>query len=504
MWETIFSNLFTIQTAIALFVGVVGGIMIGVLPGLNATMAVSLLLPVTFAMEPYAGFIMLMAIYTSAFYGGSISAILIRTPGTPSSAATAMDGYELTKQGRGLEAIGMSTVASMIGGTFSGIALLTISPLLAKVSLLFSAPEYFMIALFGLTVIGGLSGGSMIKGFLMGAFGLFLGTIGQDSMTGQLRFTFGSDALSSGISLVPAMIGLFSISQVMVQAEGYKKIINPAPMEDNLVNLKGKFLPSLLEIFELLPNFIRSSIIGVFIGILPGAGGDIGAWLSYSEAKKASKNPEQFGKGSMEAICAAETANNAVTGGSVIPLLTLGIPGSAVASVLLGGFLVHGMVPGNQMFTKMATTTYTIIIGFIISNILMGIVGVAIGRYVIKVTKMPVSLLAPVIVVLSSIGSYAISSSMSDVYLMLVFGLIGYFMRKLDLPSAPAILGLLLGPLAENGYMNSLVMAKGNLLSYFLGRPISLALALFILMTILWPVVSHYRKRNDKTNGNAV
>lgn len=504
MWETIFSNLFTIQTGIALFVGVVGGIMIGVLPGLNATMAVSLLLPVTFAMEPYAGFIMLMAIYTSAFYGGSISAILIRTPGTPSSAATAMDGYELTKQGRGLEAIGMSTVASMIGGTLSGIALLTISPMLAKVSLLFSAPEYFMIALFGLTVIGGLSGGSMIKGFLMGAFGLFLGTIGQDSMTGQIRFAFGSDALSSGISLVPAMIGLFSISQVMVQAEGYKKIINPTPMEDNLASLKGKFLPSLQEIIGFLPNFIRSSIIGIFIGILPGAGGDIGAWLSYSEAKKASKNPEQFGKGSMEAICAAETANNAVTGGSVIPLLTLGIPGSAVASVLLGGFLVHGMVPGNQMFTKMATTTYTIIIGFIISNILMGIVGVAIGRYVINVTKMPISLLAPVIVVLSSIGSYAISSSMSDVYLMLVFGLIGYFMRKLDLPSAPAILGLLLGPLAENGYMNSVVMAKGNMFSYFLSRPISMVLALFIVMTILWPVVSKYFKKGGKTNGDAV
>lgn len=271
-----------------------------------------------------------------------------------------------------------------------------------------------------------------------------------------------------------------------------------------MASLKGKFLPSLQEIYGLLPNFIRSSIIGIFIGILPGAGGDIGAWLSYSEAKKASKNPEQFGKGSMEAICAAETANNAVTGGSVIPLLTLGIPGSAVASVLLGGFLVHGMVPGNQMFTKMATTTYTIIIGFIISNILMGIVGVAIGRYVINVTKMPISLLAPVIVVLSSIGSYAISSSMSDVYLMLVFGLIGYFMRKLDLPSAPAILGLLLGPLAENGYMNSVVMAKGNMLSYFLSRPISMVLALFIVMTILWPLVSKYFKKGGKTNGDAV
>ncbi len=495
MWETIAANLFSFQTGVALLVGVVGGMVIGVLPGLNATMAVSLLLPVTFSMEPYAGFIMLMAIYTAAFYGGSISAILIRTPGTPSSAATAIDGYELTRQGRGLEAIGMATVASMIGGTLSGIALLTISPLLAKVSLLFSAPEYFLIAIFGLTVIGGLSGGSMIKGFLMGAFGLFLGTIGLDSITGQLRFTFGSDFLSSGISLVPALIGMFSISQVLVQAEGYVRIRNPEKVEDNSTNLKGKFLPTFKELVKFIPNFIRSSIIGIFVGILPGAGGDIGAWLSYSEAKKASKHPELFGKGSMEALCASETANNAVTGGSVIPLITLGIPGSAVASVLLGGFLVHGMVPGSQMFTKMAATTYTIIIGFIISNILMGIVGILVGRHVIKVTRLPVSLLSPGIVVLSVIGSYAINSSMDDVYLMLAFGFIGYFMRKLDLPSAPAVLGLLLGPLAENGYLNAIVMAKGNVLSYYLSRSISVLLIVFIVFTIAWPFISKALKR---------
>jgi putative tricarboxylic transport membrane protein len=494
MWGTILSNLLTLQTGIALLVGVVGGVIIGVLPGLNATMAVSLLLPVTFAMEPYAGFIMLMAIYTSAFYGGSISAILIRTPGTPASAATAIDGYELTKQGRGLEAIGMATAASTIGGTLSGIALLTISPLLAKVCLWFSASEYFLIAVFGLTVIGGLSGGSMIKGFLMGVFGLFLGTIGLDGLTGQYRYAFGSDALASGIPLVPAMIGLFSISQVMVQAEAYKKIINPQKIADNTENLKGKFLPTPKELWQLTPNFIRSSIIGILVGILPGAGGDIGSWLSYSEAKKASKHPELFGKGSLEAVCASEAGNNAVTGGSVIPLITLGIPGSAVASILLGGFLVHGMVPGTQMFTKLAATTYTIIIGFIISNILMGIVGILIARHVIKVTKIPISILSPTIVVLSTVGSYAIGSSISDVYMMLVFGFVGYLMRKMDMPSAPAILGLLLGPLAENGYMNALVMAKGNVIDYYLSRPLSVLLITLIIFTLFWPFISKHSK----------
>lgn len=495
MWSQIFSNLFSLGTMIGLLVGVVGGMVIGALPGLNATMAVSLLLPVTFAMEPYAGFVMLVAIYTSAFYGGSISAILLHTPGTPASAATAMDGYELTKQGRGLEAVGMTTVASTFGGALSGIALLTISPMLSNVSLLFSSPEYFLIAIFGLTVIGGLSGSSMIKGFLMGAFGLFLGTIGMDEITGQLRFTYGSDALMSGIPLVPAMIGLFSISQVMKQSEDYKKIINSVKNKDAEVKLSGKFLPTFREIIKYLPNMIRSSIIGIVVGILPGAGGDIGAWLSYSEAKKASKHPEEFGKGSLEALCASESGNNAVTGGSIIPLITLGIPGSAVASVLLGGFLVHGMVPGRQMFTDMANVTYTIIIGFILANLVMGLIGVLVGRYVVKVTNISASVLSPIIVVLSAVGAYAVNGSIDDVYIMLLFGLIGYFMVKLDLPPAPAILGLLLGPMAESGYVNSIVMAKGNVLKYYFSRPVCVILIILIAIAILSPILGKIIKK---------
>lgn len=487
--NNILTNLLSLQSLIAMMVGVLGGMVIGALPGLNATMAVSLLLPITYAMSPSAGFIMLMAIYTSAFYGGSISAILIHTPGTPASAATALDGYELTKQGRGLEAIGMTTVASMIGGAVSGVALLTLSPLLAKVSLMFSSAEYFLIAVFGLTVIGGLSSGNMIKGFIMGLFGLFLGTIGMDQLTGQLRFTFGIDALSSGIPLVPALIGMFSISQVMVQAEDYKNIIQGKKIEGTDKELSGKFLPSFKELIGYIPNFIRSSIIGIVVGILPGAGGDIGAWLSYSEAKKASKNPEKFGKGSLEAICASEAANNAVTGGSVIPLITLGIPGSAVASVLLGGFLVHGMVPGTQMFTKNAAITYTIIIGFIIANIVMGIVGILVGKHVVKVANIPVSILSPLIVVLSSIGAYAINGSIVDVYVMLAFGLIGYFMRKFDLPTAPAVLGLLLEPTAESGFLNAIIQAKGQpMLSYYFSRPACVVLIILITLTVLSPL----------------
>lgn len=476
----------------ALVLGVVGGMVIGALPGLNATMAISLLIPMTYSMSPHAAFIMMMAVYTSAFYGGSLTAILIHTPGTPSSAATAADGYALTQKGRGLEAMGMSTIASMLGGTVSGIALLTLAPLLGKVSLMFSAPEYFLIVILGLSIIGGLGGGSVIKGFLMGCFGLFLGTVGTDAITGQLRFTFGVDGLYSGISTVPALIGLFSISQALILCEKRLDFKNGVRRSVNSDELKGKFLPSMKEFLTLLPNFIRSSVIGVVVGILPGAGGDIGAWFAYGQAKKASKSPEEFGKGSLEAICASESANNAVTGGSIIPLITLGIPGSTVAAVLLGALILHGLTPGQSMFTKNITTTYTIILGFILANVLMGLAGICICRQVVKITKVSDAILIPVIVVLSTIGSYAINNRISDVYLMLVFGLIGYLCRKLDFPTAPIILGMLLEMTGESGFKNAILMAKGQpVLLYYLHRPASLILIALIFLTVVLPIVKN-------------
>ena len=287
MWIEVVSKLVSFESILALFIGVIGGMVIGALPGLNATMAISLLIPITYSMSPYAAFIMMMAVYTSAFYGGSLTAILIHTPGTPSSAATAGDGYELTKQGRGLEAMGMSTVASAFGGLLSGVALLTLAPLLGRVTLFFSAPEYFLIVILGLSIIGGLGNGSAVKGFLMGVFGLLLGNIGTDSITGQLRFTFGFNGLYSGISTVPALIGLFSISQEMVLCEEYKNFREGKTRTVDESAMKGKFLPSFGECITLLPNFIRSALIGIAVGILPGAGGDIGAWFAYAQAKKA-------------------------------------------------------------------------------------------------------------------------------------------------------------------------------------------------------------------------
>lgn len=379
----------------------------------------------------------------------------------------------------------------MFGGAVSGVALLTLAPLLGKISLMFSAPEYFLIVILGLSIIGGLGGGSMIKGFLMGCFGLFLGTIGTDGLTGQLRFTFGIDGLYAGISTVPALIGLFSISQALVLSEKYLDFKNGIhrTLDDN--SMKGKFLPSFKEMLRLGPNFIRSAIIGVVVGILPGAGGDIGAWFAYSQAKKASKHPEEFGDGSLEAICASETANNAVTGGSIIPLITLGIPGSTVAAVLLGALILHGLTPGQSMFTKNITTTYTIIIGFILANIMMGLIGIVICRQVVKITKVSDAILIPVIVVLSTIGSYSINNRFSDVYLMLIFGLIGYLCRKLDLPTAPIILGMLLEATGESGFKNAILMSKEQpVILYYLQRPASLVLLVLIFLTVVVPIIS--------------
>ena len=456
-------------------------------------MGVALLIPITFGINPIAGLVMLTAVYTSAIYGGSITAVLIHTPGTPASAATAMDGYEMTKQGKGLKAIGVVTISSMIGGTISGFALMFIAPPLAKLSLQFSAPEYFLMALFGLTIIGSLAGDSMAKGLISGFFGLLVGIVGLDPMMGIPRFTFGVMNLESGVSLIPAMIGMFSISQVLIGTEnifaGKTNIVeNPAAL------LTGKILPTWKEFRSILPTILKSSIIGVLVGILPGAGGDIGSWVGYNEAKRASKDKDKFGKGSIEGIAAAEAANNAVTGGALIPLLTLGIPGSAVAALLLGGLMIHGMQPGHELFTEYAATTYPIMLGFLMANILMGIVGLLIARQIVKVSTIPMTVLCPLIVALSAVGAYAINNSIFDVGIMIAFGLLGYFMRKTGFGAAPLVLGIILGNMVEANFRRSIVLSRGDMLSYYFSRPFSVGLMILIALAIIAPFLMRRKK----------
>lgn len=490
---SILTTLASPETIAAILIGVIGGMVIGALPGLSATMGIALLIPFTYGMEPSAALIMLMAIYTSAIAGGSISAILIHTPGTPSSAATAMDGYPLTQQGRGLEALGTSMVCSMIGGVISAIALMFLSPILANVALKFGSAENFFLALFGLSIIASLASNNLAKGLIAGFLGLLFCCVGIDNNSAYPRFTFGLIDLLGGIPTVPALIGLFTIPQVLTQLE--KAVSKAGAPKEEIGKATGRALPTWEKFKEILPTTLISSILGIGVGILPGAGGDIGSWVGYNTAKNRSKHKELFGHGSLEGIAASESANNAVTGGAVIPMLTLGIPGSAAAAVLMGGLMIHGLQPGGDMFTKHASITYSVIIGFLVANIMMGIVGLLIAKYIVKVTQIPSNILCPIIVVLACVGAYAISANMYNVYVMTIFGLLGYFMRLANVPASATVLGLILGSMAETGLRQSLDMSKGNLMPYFFHRPICIVLMLLIIFFGFYPTISEKMKK---------
>lgn len=488
-FSEIASVLFTKEVIVCLLIGTVGGIIIGALPGLSASMGVALMIPVTYSMSPVAAITMLSAIYTSAIYGGSITASLINTPGTPASAATAMDGFALTQKGQGLKAIGICTIASMIGGTFSAVMLLVMAEPLAKLSLLFGPPEYCLMGVFGLSIIGSLAGENMAKGLISGLIGVFIGTIGLDAMLAVPRFTFGSITLESGISTVPAMIGMFALAQVMDSALSIMSG-KDSLLDDPTKGLRGSIFPSRKEMKEILPTIGVCSVVGLLIGILPGASGDVGSWVGYNTGKRMSKHPEEFGHGALCGIAASESANNAVTGGAMIPLLALGIPGSGTAALLLGGLMIHGLQPGYDLFTTSGTLTYAIIWGFLIANIVMGIIGLLIARQVCKVSRIPMSILCPVIIALCAIGAYAINKNFVDVVLMLIFGLLGYFMRKCGFASAPLILGLILSDMVESNYRRALILSRGeNILKYFLSRPQSVAILALILIALLSPLV---------------
>ena len=494
--------LLTFDTLLALIVGVVVGILIGALPGFSASMGVALLIPVTYGMNPVAGLVMLISIYTSAIYGGSITATLCHTPGTPASAATALDGYKLTQAGRGMEAVGVGTIGSTFGGIIGAIALLTLAPVLGAFSLKFSALEYFMLSVFGLTIIASLAGDSLVKGLFSGVLGLFIGTIGLDAITGIPRMTFGALLLEDGINFVPALIGLFSIAQIMkissAIAEGQKAIVKDG-------DLKGRRLPKWEEFKKLIPTMLRSSVIGTIVGIIPAAGASISSWVCYSVGKNFSKHPEKFGTGALEGVASSETGNNAATGGALVPLITLGLPGSEVAAILLGGMMIHGLVPGATMFNAQnGPTTYAIIIGFLMANILMGIIGLLIAKRVARISATPMAILAPIIVCLAMIGTFAIGNNMFDVLVMVVFGAIGFLLNKTGFAASPLVLGMVLSPILENNWRRALILSRGDLLNYFLHRPISLVLAILVVLSLLSPVLMKYVNKKSRKSAESV
>ena len=495
-----FQALCTVDAMLALMIGVVGGMIIGALPGFSAAMGVSLLIPLTYGMSPIAALVMLTAMYTSAIYGGSITAILCHTPGTPASAATAIDGFQLTKQGRGMEAMGVATVCSGIGGTFSAIAMLLIAPALGAFSLKFSVLEYFLLSLFGLTVIASLAGDSIVKGMFSGILGLLLGCIGLDAISGHPRMTLGILNLEDGISFVPALIGLFSVSQIMSLAWDVHHGKKGSVVEDE-ENLKhGRPLPPWEETKTLIPTTIRCSIVGTIVGIIPAAGAGVSSWVCYSMGKKFSKHPEKFGHGALEGVASCETGNNAATGGALIPLITLGLPGSSVAAILLGGLMIHGLTPGASMFTKHASTTYAIMIGFLLANILMAVIGMFAARRIARVSSLPMGILAPCILALCAIGTYAIRGNMFDVGVMVFFGALGFIFKQCGFAAPPMILGMVLSEICESNWRRAVILAqaKGGMFTYFMGRPIAIVLALLIISSLFSPVLMNYVDKKSR------
>lgn len=483
----VLTNVFTFQIFMFIILGVFTGICIGSLPGLTATMGVALVLPLTFGMEATPGILLLIGVYVGAIYGGSISAILLRTPGTPAAAATVLDGYEFSKRGESGRALGISTISSFIGGVVSVIALWLISPQLAKLALRFSAPEFFLLAIFGLSIIASISGNSLAKGVMCGALGVSLSFIGIDSITGYPRFTFNNINLLSGMSFIPVMIGLFAMSQAFSTVE---TIFTP----DQVSQKVSKVWPTKSDWKVILKTAPISGVIGTFIGIVPGAGAEIGAFVSYSQAKRMSKHPERFGTGIPEGIAAPEAGNNGVTGGALIPMLTMGVPGDAVAAILIGALTVQGLQPGPLLFIDHKVLVYSIFLGMFVSNVTMLILGLSSLKLFVKVLSVPKAILTPMIFILCVVGSYAINTSFFDVGVMLAFGILGYFLQKVDFSVSPAVLGLILGPMAEANFRRALLMSEGSF-SIFFESIIAWVFVILIFFTLGMPYITKQLKK---------
>jgi putative tricarboxylic transport membrane protein len=467
--------------------GVIAGTVIGSLPGLTATMAVAVLVPITFTMEPASALILMGAIYTGAIYGGAYAAILLNTPGTPSAIATTFDGFPMARRGDGDLAVTLACLASVVGGLVGAAALLLLAPPLADVALAFGPVEYFWLAVFGLTLISALSEGNLLKGLIGACFGLLLACIGVAEISADIRFTFGSHTLLGGIETVSALIGLYCIPvliDLVATPDKHLKVTHEP---------RGfRFLEALAISWKHKLNLLRSSVVGTLVGILPGAGGSIAGLVAYSEARRSSKRSEHFGKGEPEGIQATESANNATVGGGFIPTLVLGIPGTPPDAVILGALLIQGVRTGPNLFTSEGSIVYTFIYGLFLATILMLPAGLVIGRYAYKtIVTVPKALLVPTVAFMTMIGTYAIRNSISDVVIMIVLGVVGWVLNRFGYSPSPIVLGLILGSIAEQGFVQAWTIgaATEDLTGMFFGRPISLAIIAFILLSMFYPLI---------------
>ena len=483
-----FGYLLGFQPILAIVVGVVLGILAGAMPGLSPSMGVALLVPFTYKLSPQVALILLSSIYIAANYGGSITAVTINTPGTPSAVVTSFDGYPLTLQGKAGVGLGTSLVASTVGGIIGTLILISFSVPLARLAVRMHPAEYFALAIFGLTTVASLGGKNWAKAFLAALLGLLINTVGVDPISGVMRFTFGTYQLFDGFSLIPALIGLFALSEVFTRLEENKL------EKDTDAKIDKPHWPRFLEYWKLKVTILRSSVLGTMIGIFPGAGATIAAFLSYDLAKKSSKNPESFGTGNPEGVAAAEAANSSSVGGALVPLLALGIPGSATTAVLIGALMIHDINPGPLLFVDRPDIIYSLFAALLIANVVMLGLGLVGSRLWIKVTDIPKKLLLPLILTISIVGSFAVQYTIFDVISCIGFGVAGWILKKYGFPPAPIVLGMVLGKLAETNFRRAVIMGGYNV---FLSRPVSLLLLLLALLSFTVPLYQTYRRKKS-------
>ena len=475
-----------------LVVGVGLGIIVGALPGLTASVGIILLLPFVFYLDVSTAMVMLCGAFCGGIYGGSIAAILIATPGTPSAAATVLDGYPLAQKGEAGKAIGVATIASTSGGIISTLCLMFFAPKLARIALEFGPEEYFALTVFGLTVIASVAGKSLSKGLIAGFFGLMIATVGIDPVEGYARYSFGIPNLMGGFSLLPVLIGLFAISQIFVQMEMVGKKIKK--YEQKI----GRILPSLSELKKLFFVIIPASFLGTFIGIIPGTGGAIASFLAYNETKRWSKDPDSFGKGNIAGVAAPEAANNGTTGGAMVPLLTLGIPGDVVTAVMLGCLLLIGVRPGPLLFKESPEVVNAVFAGLLLANVLILFLGIISVRIFPKVLRIPHSILFPIIFTLCFLGAFSLNNSTYDMFVALVFGIIGYVMQKNGFPAAPVVLGVILGPISEDVLARSLIISHGDWSTLF-NSPIAIFFYAISTISVIYSLKQQFADRESGT-----
>jgi len=454
------------------------GIVIGALPGLTATMAVALLTTLTYRMVPEQAILVLIAVYVGAIYGGSRSAILLNIPGTPANAATTLDGFPLAKQGLAGEAMGLATSASVIGTIIGVLFLAALAPMLAEFALSFGSYEFFWLAIFGIVIAGQMTSfEDALKGWIIGFLGLLVAMVGQEGIHAEPRFSYGNSDLAGGIALIPALVGAFGFAEVLsVMKE------RAAEMATRTVD---RVVPGLADLWRYKRTIGRSGLIGTIVGIIPGVGEDIGAWVSYGAARRASKEADQFGKGSREGLIAAETGNNAAIPGALIPALTLAVPGSAPAAVLLAAMFIHGIRPGPLIMIEAPEFVYQVVWMVLLATIAMGVFGLALTRPLLTVLRVPRERLMPVVFVLCVIGPYAISQRLFDVYVMLFFGIVGFILREMKYPMAPLVLGIILGDILDKNLRRALVLSDGDMTPFFT-RPVSAVLWVTTALIILF------------------